>query len=452
MQKFKIGLEIHVYIDTDEKLFCSCSIDVDAKPNTTICPRCTGQPGSKPMLPSKEAIEKVIKAGLMLGCDMNKELVWQRKHYNWPDMPSGYQKTMSGSYAVPVGVKGSFLGIGITQLHLEEDPARWDPVAGTVDFNRSGYPLIEIVTEPDFQDIDGVRDWLKSLMTTLQYVHAVDRNMGVKCDVNVSVSPSFGRVEVKNVNSFKSIVNAIKHEIDRQTKEVSSGKKIEQQTRAWQDKQGTTTFMRSKEKALDYRFIPDPDLPVVVVKNLKELQKELPQTPEETMKKLIKKKVSEENAKIIAGDLYVSDFFNSLDNNPVFVSKWVRKELLRVVNMERREFSQINFNHKHLAELVELLENEKITSEIGRDILEKLAKKDFSPKTYVKEKKLTMIKGSDKLEELCKQAIQERQSAVEDYKAGKEIALNSIVGWVMKETKGTAKPQEVKEILVKLLN
>src|SRR3989344_3995941 len=224
-----IGLEIHVYVKTDKKLFCTCPIQ-EADPNTTICPICTAQPGAKPMLPSKDAIEKVLKTAAMLDCKINPALVWQRKHYDWPDLPKGYQNTMSGSYAVPVGEHGNFLGIKIRECHLEEDPARWDPETGCIDYNRSGYPLIEIVTEPDFTSADHVKDWLKKLMTTLSYVNAVNRTMGVKCDVNVSIPPAYTRVEIKNVNSFNSIVQAIRYEAQRQQKEL-----VQQHTRQWND-------------------------------------------------------------------------------------------------------------------------------------------------------------------------------------------------------------------------
>ncbi len=454
MSEHKIGLEIHVYIDTKEKLFCSCAVDPTAKPNTTICPRCTGQPGAKPMLPSKEAIEKVMKTGLMLGCRLNNNLVWQRKHYDWPDMPHGYQKTMSGSYAVPVGEEGSFLDIGIRELHLEEDPARWDPETGTVDYNRSGYPLIEIVTEPEFADAESVRDWLKSLLTTLQYVKAVNKELGLKCDVNVSIAPLFSRVEIKNVNSFKSIVKAIHYELDRQQKEVSQGNKIEQQTRAWVEAEGTTVFMRSKEHALDYRFIPDPDLPVVeiVTKELQRIQKGLPEGPQQRLQKLIAKGVTPENAKIIASDLYVADFFDSVKGvDPVFLSKWIRKELLHQVNETRKDFCDIPVNHHHLQELITLLEKNTITSEVGRKILEQLFEKDFSPKEYVETQRLMMKTDQAELEYLCQQAIKESPQAVADYKSGKEIAINAVVGWVMKQTKGTANPEKVKEIVKRLI-
>jgi aspartyl-tRNA(Asn)/glutamyl-tRNA(Gln) amidotransferase subunit B len=457
MSKFKCGLEIHVYIDvskTNQKLFCCCEVNSKAKPNTNICPVCTAQPGSKPALPNKEAVEKVIKTALMFGCKINKELVWQRKHYSWPDLPTGYQKTMSGSYAVPVGEKGSFLGIGITEVHLEEDPARWDPVSGSVDYNRSGYSLIEIVTDPDFRDVEKVREWLKALIKTLTYVKAVNKNMGVKCDVNVSIPPKYGRTEIKNVNSFKSIVRAIEYEISRQQKEVSKGKRIEQQTRAWDDKEGTTKFMRSKEQALDYRFIPDPDLPIVEIKTsfLSEIKKSLPESPDIKAKKITKQGVSKDTAEILAGDLHVINFLDkhkSLD--VVWLSNWLRKELLRVLNLEGKDFEEINFKEKNLLELITLWKNKDISPEIGRSLLEELAKKDFSPKQKVEKENLQSIKGESELETFAQQAIKEGKKAVEDYKKGSEKALNSLVGLVMKKTKGKASPSKVKEILKTLL-
>ncbi|MBN2454414.1 Asp-tRNA(Asn)/Glu-tRNA(Gln) amidotransferase GatCAB subunit B, partial [Candidatus Woesearchaeota archaeon] len=265
MEQIKVGLEIHGYLAVENrtKLFCEDKIELNAEPNTNICPICTGMPGSKPMLPNRQAVEKIVAIAAMLNCRINRRLLFQRKHYSWPDMPTGFQRTMSGSYSVPVGEEGDFLGIGISDVHLEEDPARWDPETGCVDYNRSGQPLVEIVTKPDFKSAAEVREWLKKLMTTLSYIKAIDPEAGVKSDVNVSVGPAFNRVEVKNVNSFRSIVKAIEYEIMRQQAELKDGKKISQQTRAWNEKAETTAFMRSKEQAMDYMFIPEPDLPVV---------------------------------------------------------------------------------------------------------------------------------------------------------------------------------------------
>ncbi len=261
----KIGLEIHGYIQANEKLFCRCKTIHGlkfAKPNTNICPTCTGQPGAKPMLPNKVAIDKAIEIALILRCGVNPKLIWQRKHYDWPDMPKGYQNTISGEHATPMGENGKFLNIRIKEVHLEEDPAAWNPKTGEVDYNRSGLPLIEIVTEPDFCSSEEVVDWMKQLIVKLSYIKAIDKNAGIKADVNISLPELNGkRIEVKNINSLTSIKTAIESEIIRQKSDVPKF----QETRMFDEAKGITITMRSKEQAEDYRFISDPDLPVIVL-------------------------------------------------------------------------------------------------------------------------------------------------------------------------------------------
>ena len=447
----KIGLEVHVYVNSLQKLFCTCTIEPNAPPNTTICPICTAQPGAKPMLPQKEAVKNVIKTALMLGCKMNSELLWQRKHYDWPDLPKGYQNTMSGSYAVPVGEHGAFLGIGIRECHLEEDPARWDPETGSIDYNRSGYPLLEIVTEPEFKSAEEVKNWLKKLVTTLSYVNAINRDMGMKCDVNVSIAPSFSRVEIKNVNSFRSIAAAIEYELNRQKKEA----KIEQHTRQWNDVQHVTTFMRSKEQALDYMFIPDPDLPIIIITKdmLSLIKKELPEKPEQKIKKLLKAGVEKTTAEVIASDLPLSELFERLSKKikPTVVANWIRKELLRIMNDLDKDFAELNLSETNISELIELLEHGKITEQVGRSILQELSKQPFSPHQYVKSQNLGAIVLSSELERLCKDAIKNNPKPVQDYKAGNTEALNFLVGQVMRASKGKAKPQEVKAVYLRIL-
>ena len=459
MPEIKIGLEIHVYIDvshTKQKLFCPCIMDPEAEPNTTICPRCTGQPGSKPLLPNKEAVEKVIKTALMLNCKINRSLLWQRKHYSWPDLPKGYQSTMSGSYAVPVGENGEFLGIRIRECHLEEDPARWDPNTGTVDYNRSGYPLIEIVTEPDFKEIVKVRHWLQNLITTLSYVQAIDKDAGVKCDVNISIAPKFERVEIKNVNSFTSIIKSIEYEVCRQEQLIKEGKKVSQETRAWVDAEGVTKFMRSKENAVDYMFIPEPDLPAVEItaEMLSRLNFELPEKPAEKEKKMLKNGVSSEDAKILSADLLLAELWEELSSrsSPAFAAKWLRKELMRVLHDEEKSFPELKIRPEHLAELLSLLENKKINEETGRKLLSEMAKKDFSPEEKVKEKGLGMVSNQKELENFCRQAIKNSSQAVADYQRGEEKAVDFIVGQVMKLSRGKADPKEVKNIIKKLIS
>ena len=217
MADVKIGLEVHGYLNMNNKtkLFCDDRIDLEARPNTNICPVCTSQPGSKPMLPNKTAIDKSIQISLILNCKVNNNLVWQRKHYDWPDLPKGFQSTISGPYAIPTGTTGNFLGIKITEAHLEEDPAAWNPLNGEIDYNKSGYPLIEIVTEPDFTSSEQVTEWLKQLTATLKYVKAIDGNLGIKVDVNVSLPEKNGkRIEIKNINSVRNIKTAIEYEIE----------------------------------------------------------------------------------------------------------------------------------------------------------------------------------------------------------------------------------------------
>src|SRR3989344_8884839 len=219
----KIGLEIHGYLDTNEKLFCSCKSIHGAKltkPNTNICPICTAQPGAKPQLPNSTALNKIIQIALILNCKINNNLIFQRKHYSWPDLPKGYQNTISGTYVIPIGTKGKFNEIGITEVHIEEDPAAWNPENGEIDYNRSGFPLVEIVTEPDFISNGQVSEWLKDLLHALSYIKAIDKSLGIKADVNISLPEKKGeRVELKNINSIENIKNAIEIEIARQLKE-----------------------------------------------------------------------------------------------------------------------------------------------------------------------------------------------------------------------------------------
>ena len=299
-----IGLEIHGYLNTNEKLFCRCKAEHGlkfSKPNTNICPVCTGQPGAKPMLTNKTAIDLALKISLILGCKINgisdersnelkrksgNVLSWQRKHYDWPDLPKGFQSTISGPYATPVGENGKFMEIRIREAHLEEDPAAWNPITGEIDYNRSGSPLIEIVTEPDFHFAEEVLDWIKQLTITLDYIKAIDKNSGIKMDVNVSIPETNGeRVEIKNLNSLSSIKSAIEYEIQRQKKE----KQIARETRTFDESRGITILMRTKENSEDYRFISEPDLPAIKIEKsrIEKIMLSIPETPHEKLKKRV---------------------------------------------------------------------------------------------------------------------------------------------------------------------
>jgi aspartyl-tRNA(Asn)/glutamyl-tRNA(Gln) amidotransferase subunit B len=298
----KIGLEIHSYLLTNEKLFCNCkaSREKGLKPNSFICPICTGQPGCKPMNSNSSAVEKSVQIGLILGCKINNILKWQRKHYDWPDLPKGYQTTISGSVE-PIGIKGKFHGIGIWGMHLEEDPASWDPDTGAIDYNRSGLPLVEIVTAPDFKNSDEVVDWLKKLVRHFSYLKTIDSNAGIKVDVNVNISGKTERVEIKNINSLENIKKAIDYELERQNKEGSV-----RETRRFDAVKGKTIRMRGKEEQDDYRFIRDPDLKEIVLseKFIEKIKKNLPESPEEKLEKLVSKfKIDKKNAEVLAKEI-----------------------------------------------------------------------------------------------------------------------------------------------------
>lgn len=448
----KIGLEIHGYLLTNEKLFCRCKSEHGAKhskPNINICPICTGQPGSKPLLPNKNAVDKIIQIALVLGCKINEKLVWQRKHYDWADLPKGFQNTISGPHAIPVGEKGNFLGIKITEAHLEEDPAAWNPQTGEVDYNRSGSPLIEIVTEPDFEGAEQVVEWMKKLIATLGYIKAIDKKAGLKADVNISI-PNGKRVEVKNINSLTNIKTAIEHEITRQKKDLP---KV-QETRMFDEEKGITIRMRTKEQTEDYRFISEPDLPIIKIdkKRVKRIKSALPETPDEKLKKLIKKyKIDKKSAEVLTKKLDIVEFFEEIVGkiNPKLAVPWTTTELLRILNYSKKELDEVDINPQHFIELLKLVEDKTITELKAKEILNKFIPVSFSPKQEIK--KHAMISGKGEIENFCEQVIKENKKAVVDYKDGKQEALNFLVGQVMKLSNKRADYKVAKEIIENLL-
>jgi len=448
----KIGLEIHGYILTDEKLFCSCKAEHGlkySKPNTNICPVCTAQPGAKPLLPNKKAVEKAIQIALILGCKINEKLVWQRKHYDWPDLPKGYQNTISGPYAVPVGVKGKFSNIGITEAHLEEDPAAWNPKTGEIDYNRSGSPLIEIVTEPDFKNSEQVISWLKQLIITLDYIKAIDKKAGIKADVNVSIEGG-KRVEIKNINSLKKIKTAIEFEISRQKK---SPVKI-QETRMFDEEKGITKLMRTKEQAENYRFISEPDLPVIKIEKQKveKIKSGLPETPSEKLEKLIRKhKIEKKHAEILTKKLDIVEFFEKIieKSNPKLAVRWITEELLSMLNYNKKELDEIEIKSEHFIELLKLVEQKKITELKAKDILRGWKTKSSSPKTQAG--KHAQISDKKEIEKLAQKTIKENPKAVQDYKAGKKESINFLIGQVMKASNKRADYEMTKLIIEKLI-
>ncbi|MBU2577031.1 MAG: Asp-tRNA(Asn)/Glu-tRNA(Gln) amidotransferase subunit GatB [Nanoarchaeota archaeon] len=452
----KIGLEIHGYLNTDEKLFCMCKTDfLDSENNSNVCPICTGQPGNKPMAPNSAAIEKLIQIALVLKSKINeKPLVWQRKHYNWADLPKGYQTTISGAHAVPCATGGKFKGINITEAHLEEDPAQWNPDSGKINYNRSGLPLVEIVTEPEFSDSEQVVEWLKALVLSLSYIKAVRKNAGIKVDVNVS---TYGeRVEMKNLNSLEKIRKAIDYEIARQIEAHDNGEVQKRETLAFDEKLGKTIKMRSKEGAADYRFIPDPDLPVIKIdkKVVAKIKANLPEMPEEKLGKLLKKfSVGEKDAKILTRNLELVEFFEKLSEfgiDPQKYISWITIELLRVLNYNKMtlEDEDVEILPEHLAELIKAVSKNEITVLKGKQIMNEFIPKSFSLKEHKGE-----ISNIDDvaIENLCKQVISENVHVVDEYKGGKDASLNFLIGQVMRLSERRADFKVAGETLKRLI-
>ena len=462
----KIGLEVHGYLDTTEKLFCMCRTSADCGldelANDRICPICTGQPGSKPMAVNEEAVRKVVQIATIFKSKINTSgLIWQRKHYNWADNPKGYQTTISGAHATTNAVGGKFNGINITEIHLEEDPAQWNPETGRIDYNRSGLPLVEMVTEPEFSDAEQVVEWLKALVLTLSYVSAVRKNAGIKVDVNVS---TYGeRVEMKNLNSLEKIRKAINYEIARQVevRKDNPDAKIEdlfkRETLAFDEKLGKTIKMRSKEDAADYRFIPDPDLPEIVVskKMIADVKAEMPEMPDVKLDRLLKKyKVGEKDAKVLTKNLELVEMFEALAGSGVDVKAgvpWITVELLRVLNYNKMtlEDSEVDVKPEHLAELIKAVSDGKITKLKGKQIMNEFIPKSFSLKDHKGE-----ISSIDDVavENLCRQVIDENAKVVGEYKGGKDASLNFLIGQVMRLSERRADFKVAGECLKRLIN
>ena len=450
-EKSMIGLEIHGYLNTKEKLFCKCKNFHDMKqikPNTNIDPICTGQPGAKPQLPNKSAINKLIQIGLMLNCKISEKFSFQRKHYSWPDMPTGYQKTVSGASSSHVAENGKFLGIRIREVHLEEDPAAWNPEKGTVDYNRAGAPLVEIVTEPDFESSEQVETWLRQLILTLSYIKALDKDAGIKSDVNVNLKGQTERTEIKNVNSVTEIIKSIDSELKRHEKE----KPITQETRRWNSKKNITELMRTKEQAADYRFIPDPDLPLIKItkQRIKEIDKDLPEAPHEKLERIIKKhKLDKKDAEVLTQNLEIVEFFEKIIEkiDPNFALPWITVELLGVLNHHKKTLDEVDIKYEHTVELLQLLQENKITPLKTKEILRKFVPESFSPK----KENIQIISDDKALLKIIKQIIKDNKKSAQDYKSGNKQAINFLIGQVMKETNKSADYQIVRKILEKEL-
>jgi len=467
-----IGLEVHAQLLTQSKIFCSCSTQFGSEPNTQVCPVCLGMPGVLPVL-NKKAVEYTIKTGLAMNCKIASYSRFARKNYFYPDLPKGYQISQ---YELPlceegyleITVNNERRKIRIKRIHLEEDAGKniHDPSGYSfVDFNRTGVPLMEIVSEPDIKTPAEAASYMKKLRTILRYLGVCDGNLeqgSLRCDANISIRPvgskEFGvKTEIKNINSFRFVEKALEYEIKRQIRILTDGGKITQETRLWDSQTGTTQSMRSKEEAHDYRYFPEPDLvPVVVSKDfIERIKKDMPELPDKKIEKFIKQyNLPNYDAEILTEEKSIAEWFEEavkLGGKPKEVSNWIMVELLRLLNEENKDITQCPVKPSQLVELIGLIEKGTINRNTAKEVFEEMYKTGKTAENIVKEKGLTQISDDAILIEAIKEVISKNPKEVERFKNGEEKLIGFFVGQVMKNTKGKANPKLVNELILKLL-
>jgi aspartyl-tRNA(Asn)/glutamyl-tRNA(Gln) amidotransferase subunit B len=468
-----IGLEIHAELLTASKIFCGCATAFGAPPNTQVCEVCLGMPGSLPVL-NRQALEFALKMALATDCRINPESIFARKNYFYPDLPKGYQISQ---YELPLAehghldirVEGRTRRIGITRIHLEEDAGKLihsesRPVS-FVDFNRTGVPLIEIVSEPDLRTPEEAVEYFKGLRNILLYLEICDGNMeegSIRCDANVSLRPvgqtAFGtKAELKNMNSFRFVKAALEYEIKRQRALLAAGREIVQETRLWDTAANQTVSMRGKEEAHDYRYFPDPDLvPVRISKELIEaLTKKLPELPAARLARFqAEYDLPEYDAEVLTSDKALADYFEAVVQEfprPKQVSNWIMVELLRELKKEEAGIASCRVTPGALAQLLTLIEKGTISGKLAKGVFEDMVATGQDPEAIVKDKGLTQISDAGALEALAREIIEAHPQEVANYKAGKTKVMGFFVGQLMKRTKGQANPQLANEIFQRLL-
>ena len=469
-----IGLEVHVELATKTKIFCSCSTAFGGAPNTHTCPVCTGMPGSLPVL-NKQVVEYAMAIGLATNCEITRVCKFDRKNYFYPDNPQNYQISqlylpIARNGYVEIEVGDMKKQVRIHEMHMEEDAGKlihdeWDDTS-LVDYNRSGVPLVEIVSEPDMRSADEVIAYLEKLRTIIQYLGASDCKLqegSMRADVNLSVreagTEKFGtRTEMKNLNSFKAIARAIEGERARQIELLEEGKAVIQETRRWDDNKESSHAMRSKEDAQDYRYFPEPDLVPIVIDDAW-IEKIRSQQPEFRAQKLERYKrefdIPEYDAQIITGSKHMADIFEAttaICGKPKKVSNWLMVETMRLLKEHGEEPEDIAFSPENLAKLIVLTESGTINSSVAKEVFEKIFEEDIDPDKYVEEHGLKMVNDEGALMEILKKVIADNPQAVVDYKGGKEKALGALVGQTMKAMKGKANPGMVNQKLRELLD
>ena len=470
-----IGLEVHAELSTKTKIFCSCPTTFGAEPNTHVCPICMAMPGTLPVL-NEKVVEYAVKAGLATNCEISKDSKNDRKNYYYPDLPKSYQISQfdkplcNHGYVEIDDENGNKKKIGILRIHIEEDAGKLNHDefgrGSLVDLNRSGVPLIEIVSEPDMRSVEEADKYLKKLKSILEYIEVSDCKMqegSLRADVNVSVrkkgAKEFGtRTEMKNMNSFRSIARAIEYEAERQVEELEKGNKIYQETLRWDEVSGKTFSMRDKEDAQDYRYFPEPDLGIIKISDemIEEIRKTLPEMPESRRARYIEEyKLPEYDSNILTTSKHLSDLFEQateICKNPKAVSNWIMTDITRILNEKEEEPSAIPFTPEELGKLIILIDKGTISSKIAKQVLEELFENPKDPEDIIKEKGWIQISDEGAIKEVVQKILEANPASIADYKAGKDRALGFLVGQAMKETKGKANPQMLNKMFLEELN
>lgn len=468
-----IGLEVHVELSTKTKIFCGCSTEFGGAPNTHTCPVCTGMPGSLPVL-NKGVVEKAIAVGLATNCTITQNCKFDRKNYFYPDNPQNYQISQlyypicrDGKVEIEVDGKKKF--VRIHEIHMEEDAGKLnhDPYTDSslVDYNRSGVPLIEIVSEPDMRSADEVIAYLEKLRLIIQYLDASDCKLNegsMRADVNLSLrevgTEEFGtRTEMKNLNSFKAIARAIEGEKERQADLLDAGDVVVQETRRWDDAKEYSYAMRSKEDAQDYRYFPDPDLVPIIISDewIEDIRNNQPELRDEKRARYKDEyQIPDYDIDIITNSKKMSDIFEnaiSLGAAPKKVSNWLMVETMKLMKEYEVEADDISFSSQNLAKLINLVENKVINGTIAKEIFEIIFQKDIDPEQYVEENGLKTVNDENALKAIIEEVVESNPKSVEDYKNGKDKAIGFLVGQTMKAMKGKADPGEINRILKEIL-
>ncbi|MDP3934753.1 MAG: Asp-tRNA(Asn)/Glu-tRNA(Gln) amidotransferase subunit GatB [Candidatus Giovannonibacteria bacterium] len=468
-----VGMEIHAELRTKTKMFCSSKNDPDEKhPNINICPVCLGHPGTLPVA-NEEAVKLVQRVGLALGGEIQKFSRFDRKNYFYPDLPKGYQISQ---YKYPLVLGGNLNGVRITRVHLEEDAGKLmhDPGGkfSLVDFNRAGVPLMELVTEPDIKSAKEAKKFAEELQLALQYLGASEANMEkgeMRCEANISVSKTSDmgtKVEVKNLNSFRAVERAIEYEVKRQIELLESGKKVAQETRGWNENKEETSPQRSKESAHDYRYFPEPDLPPMEFSNeyIEVLRATIPELPAQKRKRFTEEYgISAGLVETLVRERSLAAFWEKVISELrewepdkftealKLASNYFTSDFLGLVKEKEILPDELLMNPENFAELIKMIVKNEISSRAAKDILRVMVEKGGEPLAYVESMGLKQVGDEKVLEEIAKKIISQNPKAVEDFKKGKQQSLQFLVGQVMKETKGAANPEVIKEILKKIL-